>query len=322
MTLAWDVLIPAYNAETSIAAAVTSALAQQPRPGRVIVYSDGSTDETVSRARAAGADVIAATENKGVGHARQALVDHASAPWFLVLDADDRLLPDAGRLFERTLATRPDAWVLGFGATSDPAGSVPTSADPTACRAVTLRDLWLRNPFISSSALIRRDAAVRAGGFPPVRQLVDYAFWLELAEQPGAGGRLWNHSAPVTVRAIHGGTITGNVVGAVLAERRLLLDHAPTALSQLPAAVRNLLTGARLCVLWWRGLSRHVDYGRPASSYLPPADVVPGVLLPRVLRLLTLDGVRRALRRAAARAAGQAPLHGRPSAVPTTKDVR
>jgi len=302
MTLTWEVLIPAYNAEATIGAAVASALAQEPRPERVLVYSDGSTDETVRSARAAGAEVIAATENNGVGSARQALLEHATAPWFLVLDADDRLLPDAGRHFERTVATHPDAWVLGFGATTDPAESAPTAAHRAPGRPVTLRDLWLCNPFISSSALIRRDPAVRAGGFPPVRRLVDYAFWLELAGQPDAGRHLWNHTAPVTVRAIHGGTITGNVVGAVLAERQLLLDHAQSALAQLPAPVRGPMTVARLCVLWWRGLSRHIDYGRPASSYLPPGDVVPGVLLPRILRLLALDGVRRALRWGAAAA--------------------
>jgi hypothetical protein len=302
MTLTWDVLIPAYNAGTTIGAAVASALAQQPPPQRVLVYSDGSSDETAASARAAGAEVIEATENKGVGAARQVLLERATAPWILVLDADDRLLPDAGRLFERAVATHRDAWVLGFGATTDPAEPAPAAAHGAPGRPVTLRDLWLRNPFISSSVLIRRDPAVRAGGFPPVRRLVDYAFWLELAGQPDAGQRLWNHAAPVTARAVHGGTITGNVVGAVLAERQLLLDHAQPALAQLPPPVRGLMTGARLCVLWWRGLSRHIDYGRPASSYLLPGDVVPGVLLPRILRLLTLDGVRRTLRWGAAAA--------------------
>jgi hypothetical protein len=299
VTLAWDVLIPAYNAEATVGAAVTSALAQEPPPARVLVYSDGSTDGTAARARAAGAEVIAGLENKCVGHARQVLLEQVTAPWFLVLDADDRLLPDAGQLFERAVATHPDAWVLGFGETTDPAGPAATAAHEAECRAVTIRDLWLRNRFISSSTLIRRDPAVRAGGFPAVRRLVDYAFWLELARQPDAGRRLWNHTTPVTVRAVHGGTITGNVVGAVLAERQLLLDHAPAALAQLPTSLRRPMTGARLCILWWRGLSRHVDYGRPASSYVPPGDVVPGFLLPRMLRLLALDGVRRALRRGA-----------------------
>ena len=294
MTLTWDVLIPAYNAETTIGAAVASALAQEPRPARVIVHSDGSTDRTAARARAAGAEVVDAAENRGVGHARQALLERAASPWFLVLDADDRLLPDAARRFEQAVAGHADAWVLAFGAVTDEESPAPDG--PATGRPVSLRALWLRNPFISSSALIRRDAAVRAGGFPDVRRLVDYAFWLSLAGLPDAAGRLWNHDAPVTSRAVHGGTITGNVIGAVLAERQLLLQHAGAALAGLPAWVRAGVTRVRLCELWWRGQSRHVDYGRTAESYLPPGEVVPGVVLPRVLRSLARDGVRRSLR--------------------------
>ncbi|MBB3083219.1 glycosyltransferase family 2 protein [Geodermatophilus sabuli] len=302
MTLSYDVLIPAYQAEDSIAAAVASALAQRPRPERVLVYSDGSTDRTVERARAAGAEVVDATENRGVGHARQTLLERSGAPWLLVLDSDDRLLPGAGRLFEEAVEEHPDAWVLGFGEVPD------TSAVPRAATGlepavpVDLRSLWKRNPFVSSSTLIRREPGVRVGGFPAVRRLVDYAFWLVLAAEPGARDRLWNRTCPVTVRAVHGGTITGNVVGAVMAERELLVQHADAALAGLAGPVRGALTRARLGELWWRGLSRHVDYGRPASSYLSPGDVVPGVVLPAVLRVLALGSVQRGLR-AAARAA-------------------
>lgn len=304
MTLSWDVLVPAYNASATIGAAVASALAQDPRPSRVLVYSDGSNDDTAQRAREAGAEVIEVAENRGVGHARQVLLEHATSPWFLVLDADDRLLSDAGRRLSAAVAAHPQAWVLGFGATADTeptTHSTPSPApSPGAARCLTLRGLWSRNRLISSSTLILRDPAVRAGGFPPVRRLVDYAFWLVLCADPGSRGRIWEITDPLTARSIDAGTITGNVVAAVLAERALLLEHARAALAGLPAWRRRLLTTGRLCELWWRGLSRHVDYGHPADGYLRPEQVVPGVVLPRVLRLLARGGLQRSLRAAAA----------------------
>ncbi|SFP22633.1 Glycosyl transferase family 2 [Geodermatophilus dictyosporus] len=303
MTLAYEVLVPAYQAEDSIAAAVASALSQRPAPARVLVYSDGSTDATVARARAAGAEVVDGVENRGVGAARQTLLERARAPWLLVLDGDDRLLPDAARLFEEAVETHPDAWVLGFGEVPDTAVA-PSGPVLDPARPVDLRSLWRRNPFVSSSTLIRREPALRVGGFPPVRRLVDYAFWLVLAGDPAAQGRLWNRTVPVTARAVHGGTITGNVVAAVQAERELLVRHADVALSGLPRPVRGAATRARLSVLWWRGLSRHLDYGRPASSYLPAGDVVPGGVLPGLLRLLALPSVRRTVRAAARTARG------------------
>jgi GT2 family glycosyltransferase len=132
MTLTYEVLVPAYQAEDSIAATVASALAQRPAPARVLVYSDGSTDRTAERARAAGAEVLDVAENRGVGAARQALLERARAPWLLVLDSDDRLLPDAARLFREAVETHPDAWVLGFGAVTDTAAAPDpgTGLDP------------------------------------------------------------------------------------------------------------------------------------------------------------------------------------------------
>ncbi len=83
-------------------------------------------------------------------------------------------------------------------------------------------------------------------------------------------------------------------------ERELLLQHAPAALAGLSAPVRGAIVRARLCELWWRGLSRHTDYGRPSSSYLRPEDVVPGAVMPAVLRMASRSTVQRLLRAAAA----------------------
>jgi hypothetical protein len=298
VSLAWDVLIPAHNAEATVAVAVASALAQEVPPQHVIVYDDGSTDATAEAARTAGATVIVGPQNRGVGHARRVLLRTAQAPFVHMLDADDRLLPAASVLFEQAVAVHPGAWLIGFRETTDGDATAAGAVLETG-REVSLRRLWLRNRFITSSTLIRLAAALQVGSFPAVRQLEDYALWLRMAAEPGARGRLWTHANPVTVRAYDGASLSGDVAGAVRAERELLPQHSDAALAGLPAALRPTVTTARLAGLWWRGLSRHTDYGRPASSFLAPGEIVPGMLVPALLRLAGAGPLRPTLRAAA-----------------------
>ncbi len=62
----------------------------------VVVVDTGSTDRTVELARAAGA-VVASRPWTGFADARNAALELAAGGWVLVLDADERLLPGAGR---------------------------------------------------------------------------------------------------------------------------------------------------------------------------------------------------------------------------------
>ncbi|MBY8829742.1 glycosyltransferase family 2 protein [Hephaestia mangrovi] len=105
------VIIPAFNAEATIARAIRSALAQQP-VGEVIVVDDASTDDTVAAARR-GDDgsgrllLVELATNAGPSAARNAALARSQAPFVAVLDADDYLLPNR---FEPLLAI-PD-WDL------------------------------------------------------------------------------------------------------------------------------------------------------------------------------------------------------------------
>ncbi len=95
-----SVLIAAWNAETTLADAIRSALAQQGEIDvEVIVVDDCSSDRTVSIAAGFATDrvrVLALTENHGPGAARNAGLAAARGEWVAVLDADDTMLP--GRL--------------------------------------------------------------------------------------------------------------------------------------------------------------------------------------------------------------------------------
>ncbi len=61
--------------------------------GEVVVVDSGSTDGTVEIAREAGCRVFA-EEWKGFGRQKQSAVDKCRHDWVLVIDADERVLPE------------------------------------------------------------------------------------------------------------------------------------------------------------------------------------------------------------------------------------
>jgi glycosyltransferase involved in cell wall biosynthesis len=98
-----SILIPAYNADKWIAAAVRSAIAQTWQRKEIIVIDDGSTDRTaqVARGFASKGVTVVSRENRGLS----AAVNHAfwlcQGDYIQELDSDDLMLPEK---VERQLA--------------------------------------------------------------------------------------------------------------------------------------------------------------------------------------------------------------------------
>lgn len=107
------VCIAAYNAEGTIARAVTSALSQT-HVAEVIVVDDASSDETAEIARrcddgSGRLSVVVLERNGGPSTARNRAIERSRAAIFCVLDSDDYFLGDRiGRL----LAAGGDDWDL------------------------------------------------------------------------------------------------------------------------------------------------------------------------------------------------------------------
>src|SRR5690606_21065811 len=91
------VLIPFYNSEAYLEAAIDSVLRQTFTDLEVLLVDDGSTD--ASRAIVQGYDdprirMISNDKNQGVVYSRNKGVQEAKAPLVAVLDADDIAVPD------------------------------------------------------------------------------------------------------------------------------------------------------------------------------------------------------------------------------------
>lgn len=93
--MSFSVIIPAFNAQETIAEAITSVLEQTIAPAEVIVVDDGSTDETVQIASAFGGVVsVVSQPNQGPAVATNAGIAKSSQPIIAGLDADDKWLPE------------------------------------------------------------------------------------------------------------------------------------------------------------------------------------------------------------------------------------
>jgi succinoglycan biosynthesis protein ExoO len=99
-----SVVIPAFNVERYLRAALDSALSQTVEDVEVVVVDDGSTDGTVEVARSHGdtrVRVFQNESNQGPAGTRNAAIEKARGAWVAVLDADDWWTPDR---LERLLA--------------------------------------------------------------------------------------------------------------------------------------------------------------------------------------------------------------------------
>jgi glycosyltransferase involved in cell wall biosynthesis len=97
------------NEEANIAACIASvAFADE-----VIVVDSGSSDRTVDLARAAGAKVFIAADWPGFGAQKNRALAHATQPWVLSVDADERITPALQAEIVRVVndpGSRFDAW--------------------------------------------------------------------------------------------------------------------------------------------------------------------------------------------------------------------
>ncbi len=192
------VVIPAYNAASTVAEAVDSALSQTVADVDVIVVDDGSTDSTADRAERDGPVSVVRTENRGVSAARNEGIARAGGRFVAFLDADD--LWEPGKLERQVdaLEREPEAAMAVTGARDvDMSGATkeiwtPRESDDP-CRDLLLNSMVMGN---MSSPLIRRDELDRIGGFDPrFSQCADWDFFLrvstaaKLARVPEAGGQ-------------------------------------------------------------------------------------------------------------------------------------
>lgn len=210
-----SVVIPAYNAASTVADAIGSVLAQTRPPDEIVVVDDGSRDATIDVVARFGSAVrLVQQANAGCGSARNTGVRHTQGSWLAFLDADDLWHPTK---LERQIpeTINPRVAVIVCRARNGDGRLLG--------RRFTFNDLWQRNDAIVSSSLVRRSAFERAGGFWQERACEDYHLWLRLT---AAGWEMANVPEDLVVYAPTAHSLSRQIESFAAAELACIRDIA------------------------------------------------------------------------------------------------
>lgn len=177
-----SVIIPAYNSERYLRAAVDSALSQTYAPVEVVVVNDGSTDGTATILAEYGDRIRAISQrNGGSSAACNAGVAAARGKWVAFLDADDEWLPRKLELQMERCGASPISHTdsVCFGDGID--GEVVRSSFEPGHSGQVLKRLLVGNFITKSSVMMLRDVYLEFGGFPETELAVeDWPFFLQV----------------------------------------------------------------------------------------------------------------------------------------------
>ena len=195
------VIIPVYNREDYLRAALHSVFAQTRLPDEVIVIDDGSTDNTPAVAESWPGVKLMRQANSGVSVARNRAVQAASSEWVAFLDSDDLWDPEKLKLQMAALEVHPEFEVctcnsvgLGSGANCPPPSKLLPGDDIAAGLLGSLR-------LPPGSIVAKRERVLAVGGFDDTaRPCEDWDLWLRLA---AAGCRFLLSPEPLLLIRAH-----------------------------------------------------------------------------------------------------------------------
>jgi glycosyltransferase involved in cell wall biosynthesis len=181
-----SVVIPCYNAEAYLAEAIASVRAQSRSVEEIIVVDDGSTDGSAALAASLGVILIRSPANGGESAARNLGIAASRGDLIAFLDADDWWEPRHLEIVAGLLDEFPAADVAfsreRFEGGPEHGFVYPPDVVPPRRVQRLLMRLFEGNPIPHSSAVVRREALARVGGYDTaVRYTADYDLWLRLA---------------------------------------------------------------------------------------------------------------------------------------------
>lgn len=168
-----SVIIPVYNGERYLTAAIESVLVQTHTPGEIIVIDDGSTDESAKIAQRFAPIVHYRWQSHGgISAARNRGVELACGNFLAFLDADDLWMEDKLARQVATFSHNPTLEAV-FGHIQQ---FYSPELDEESKRQIAIPVEAVRG-FHAGAMLIKREAFLRVGLFNSDLQLAEFIDW-------------------------------------------------------------------------------------------------------------------------------------------------
>lgn len=243
-----SVVLPVYNAERFVAAALESVLSQSLRAIELIVLDDGSTDRSLAEIeRVAGADPrvrIVTRPNKGLIATLNEGVALGRGRWIARMDADDISTPDRFAIQLQHLETSHTD-ICGTAVTYFGDGAHPTRVYPLSDAAVKftlLYDCALAHPSVMARASLLKENPYD----PAAPHAEDYELWCRLAMK---GATFANVVQPLLLYRRHGQQVSLRHRD----EQRAHADRAALVYAKWYVAENGLAELAPLVERTWAG---------------------------------------------------------------------
>ncbi|MFZ6026732.1 MAG: glycosyltransferase [Chloroflexota bacterium] len=186
-----SVLLPCYNAASTLPEALYSLLQQSWTDFDIIAIDDGSTDDTqaVLNAWAARDSRVRVVErpHAGIIAALNTGIEASTGPLLARMDADDRCHPERLARQVAYLQAHPQVAVLGCRVAGFPAEALRGGfqmyiqwSNALIEDADIRREMFVESPLVHPSVLIRREWLARVGGYQERGWAEDYDLWLRL----------------------------------------------------------------------------------------------------------------------------------------------
>jgi glycosyltransferase involved in cell wall biosynthesis len=178
-----SVLMPAYNAGSTITKAVSSTLRSMNQVSELLILLDGCTDNTrdeLDKFSDARIRLIVQTKNQGLSISLNRLISESNFEFLARIDADDITLPwrlkCQHRLMQKNKSDFEFSNVISFGKTlrfGFRYNFLRKRLNPKDSRV----ELLVKNPFVHSTAFMRKSAVDELGGYR-ASAAEDYDLWL------------------------------------------------------------------------------------------------------------------------------------------------
>ena len=184
-----SVIIPCFNSSSRIQACVQSVLDQTYAISEILVYNDGSTDNTamVLRELEFSNKLIKAwsgEQTRGAGYARGFLLKKASSDFVAFLDCDD-LWKETKLAQQMEIMSRDDNTVIVFsGYEIYKDGILLGYRRPFP--KVSFWSMHISNWIPMSTAVVRK-SAIGSAEMPIMRRRQDYVYWLSILKNNPQG---------------------------------------------------------------------------------------------------------------------------------------